>query len=92
MAEGRTQRLTPRRIRPPCSRWKKSIVAAFGHQPSPLMVSTVPLSARYIMSGATPPMLVRSACVTLMQSPAATPASTAFPPASRMRYAAAAAK
>ena len=37
------------------------------------------------MIGATPPKFVQSGSRTLMQIPAATPASMAFPPALRMR-------
>ena len=67
-------------------------LAALGHQPRPLIVSTLPVSALYRMIGATPPRLVRSAWVTLMHMPVATPASMALPPASRMRAPAAAAR
>ena len=42
--------------------------------------------------GATPPKVAALGRVTLMAIPDATPASTAFPPSSRMRYPAAAAR
>ena len=66
--------------------------AARGQRPNPLMVTTESDSARYIMIGATPPKLVFSGMTTLIAIPDATPASTAFPPFSRMRYPAAAAR
>ncbi len=90
-AAGTTVRRTPSGIFPPCSRMNKSAGRVFGHQPRPAMVSVVP-SARRIMIGATPAKLTRSGCRTPSAMPAATPASMALPPDSRMENPAEAAR
>ena len=90
-AAGITVRSTPSGILPPCSRMNRSAGIAFGHQPRPAMLSTVP-SARRMMIGATPATFTRSGCSTPSAMPAAQPASIALPPASRMEKPAAAAR
>jgi len=83
-ADGVTAASMPPEMSPP-RRPISSNVAAFGHRPRPLIVTTSREGASDRMMGATPPMLVMSGWRTLMQRPVATPASTTFPPISRMR-------
>ena len=56
------------------------------------MVTTSPVSAMRIRIGATPATLTMDASTTPVTSPAATPASTAFPPPSSTSMAASADK
>ena len=72
----------PAGIRPQWCFRKYSQLAASGQTPRPLTVKNSPVSAQYTMMGATPPKLAISLSTTLRASPAATPASTALPPAS----------
>jgi len=69
-----------------------AMLAALGRRPRPLMDTVLPLAASWMMIGATPPNPVHCGRVTLMAMPAATPASVALPPCSRMRNPAAVAK
>ena len=62
----------------------QTALASCGQVPRPLIDTVSLLSARWIMIGATPPKCTYSHCRTPRAMPAATPASIAFPPASRI--------
>jgi hypothetical protein len=90
-AAGTTVRSSPRGIVPSCSRMNSSGGNDAGHVPRPSIVSVSPSAVR-IMIGATPAKLTSSACRTASAMPAQQPASTAFPPASRIAAPAAVAR
>ena len=61
------------------------MVAAAGAVPCPQITKVCPSSARWPMIGASPPGPFRCGSTTLSVKPAATAASNALPPASRIR-------
>ena len=81
-AEGTTLRPTPMGIVPSYFFRKTSGSMAMGQRPSPEMLARSLVSARWTNMGATPAKLVCCGEVTFSAMPAATPASTALPPAS----------
>ncbi len=84
-AAGTTPTGGPSGMSPPYRAVNASRVTVWPHQPSPATLKTESEAAGRTRIGATPPRLHMSAWTTAAARPAATPASTALPPASNTR-------
>src|SRR5262245_24517244 len=87
-AAGTTVRASPGAIWPPCRVLKYSTVETRGYGPTPDTCHVSPVFATWTRIGATPATDTMSMWTTPRQMPAATPASTALPPAASTRAAA----
>jgi hypothetical protein len=88
-AAGTTVRASPGAICPPCFSFKYATVERRGYGPTPATCHVCRVAAWWTRIGATPATLTMSQWTTPSVMPAATPASTALPPAARTPAAAA---